>query len=99
MSGKTAWQGVQLRLCGGIDKIWSFVVWLQALSDEFPRSDWVVCQAAIAHYNLRNFDEAQDLFEDLLDRDPHRIEVQSALVMSLLWSLHGRAPPKDDYLS
>jgi hypothetical protein len=31
--------------------------------------------AASAHYNLRNFDEAQELFEDLLERDPHRIEV------------------------
>lgn len=60
----------------GWTQMWSCIVWSQALSDEFPRSDWVVCQAATAHYNLRNFDEAQDLFEDLLDRDPHRIEVQ-----------------------
>lgn len=50
---------------------------MQALSEQFPRSDWIVCQAAIAHYNLRNFDEAEDLFQDLLERDPHRIEVRA----------------------
>jgi anaphase-promoting complex subunit 8 len=74
--GGPAWQGVQMRVCGRW-RVFSCIVWSQALSDEFPRSDWVVCQAATAHYNLRNFDEAQDLFEDLLDRDPHRIEVQA----------------------
>ncbi|KAK9814160.1 hypothetical protein WJX72_001350 [[Myrmecia] bisecta] len=47
---------------------------LQTLEQQFPRSDWVVAQAATAQYNLRNFDEAQDLFEVLLERDPHRIE-------------------------
>ena len=52
---------------------------VQALSEQFPRSDWIVCQAAIAHYNLRNFDEAEDLFQDLLERDPHRIEVHAPI--------------------
>ena len=33
--------------------------------------------AAGAQYNLRNFDEAQELFEDLLERDPHRIEARA----------------------
>ena len=32
-------------------------------------------QAATTQYHLRNFDAAEDLFEDLLNRDPHRIEV------------------------
>ena len=48
----------------------------QTLAAVFPRSDWVVMQAATAQYNLRNFDEAQELFEGLLERDPHRIEVK-----------------------
>ncbi|KAI3429609.1 hypothetical protein D9Q98_005695 [Chlorella vulgaris] len=47
---------------------------LQALSSEFPRGDSVILLAALAHYNLQNFDEAQELFEELLGRDPHRIE-------------------------
>jgi anaphase-promoting complex subunit 8 len=47
---------------------------LQALSSEFPRSDAVIQLAALAHYNLQNFDEAQELFEELLQRDPYRIE-------------------------
>ena len=48
---------------------------LQTLSQQFPESDWIVAQAAVAQYNLRNFDDAQELFEDLIERDPHRIEV------------------------
>ena len=34
-------------------------------------------QAATAQYNLRNFDEAQALFEELRRRDPDRLEVCS----------------------
>ena len=33
----------------------------------FPGSDWVAASAALAHYNMRNFDEAQALYEDLQD--------------------------------
>ena len=47
----------------------------QGLSDEFLRGEAVILLAALAHYNLQNFDEAQELFEGLLLRDPHRIEV------------------------
>lgn len=47
---------------------------LQTLSQQFPESDWIVGQAAVAQYNLRNFDDAQELFEDLIERDPHRVE-------------------------
>lgn len=50
-------------------------LFLQTLSQSFPESDWIVAQAAMAQYNLRNFDDAQELFEDLIERDPHRIEV------------------------
>lgn len=49
---------------------------VQTLSQQFPESDWIVAQAAVAQYNLRNFDGAQELFEDLIERDPHRVEVK-----------------------
>lgn len=49
--------------------------WLEELAPRFPASDVLVQLAAEAHYNLQNFDEAQALFEDLLARDPHRLEV------------------------
>ena len=51
---------------------------LQDLTAEFPDSDWISGTAAMAQYNLRNFDEAQELYEDLLERDPHRIDVSIA---------------------
>jgi hypothetical protein len=41
----------------------------------FPGSDWVTSSAALAHYNCRNFDTAQALYEDLLERDPWRLQV------------------------
>ena len=50
---------------------------LQDLTPEFPDSDWISATAALAQYNLRNFDEAQELYEDLLERDPHRIDVSA----------------------
>ena len=49
---------------------------VQGLVEAFPGSQWLVSQAALAQYNLRNFDEAQALLEDVLARDPHRIEVR-----------------------
>lgn len=48
---------------------------LQELSGLFPNSEWVLGQAAVAQYNLRNFDMAQSLFEELRLRDPYRTEV------------------------
>jgi anaphase-promoting complex subunit 8 len=47
---------------------------LALLNAAFPSSRWVAAAAASAHYGMRNFDEAQALFEDLLERDPHRVE-------------------------
>lgn len=41
----------------------------------FPNSEWVLGQAAVAQYNLRNFDVAQSFFEELRLRDPYRTEV------------------------
>lgn len=60
---------------------------MQSLAQQFPESDWVVAQAAVAQYNLRNFDGAQELFEDLIERDPHRVEVFCLTTHpSLAWS-------------
>ena len=56
---------------------------LQDLTAEFPDSDWISATAALAQYNLRNFDEAQELYEDLLERDPHRIDVSAPSHMNL----------------
>ena len=61
---------------------------VQALSEQFPRSDWIVAQAATAQYSLRNFDDAQELFEDLLERDPERVEVSTALCCGFQGGLH-----------
>lgn len=49
---------------------------MQDLADLFPASDWVLSQTATAQYQLRNFDMAQALFEELRQRDPNRIEVR-----------------------
>jgi anaphase-promoting complex subunit 8 len=46
----------------------------QSLYMLFPRSDYILAQTATAHYNLREFDEAERLFEELLRSDPYRIE-------------------------
>lgn len=51
---------------------------LRALSDAFPASQPLLLAAAVAHNNLHNYDEAQGLFEDLLARDPHRVEGMDA---------------------
>ncbi|GBF90303.1 anaphase-promoting complex subunit 8 [Raphidocelis subcapitata] len=51
---------------------------LQVVNQLFPGSDWVTAAAAAAHYSMRNFEEAQRLYEDLLARDPHRIEGMDA---------------------
>eukprot|EP00884_Botryococcus_braunii_P015299 jgi/Botrbrau1/2452/Bobra.0226s0011.1 len=47
---------------------------LKVVMAGFPNSDWGLTALATAHYNLRNFDESEELFETLLSRDPHRIE-------------------------
>ncbi|EFJ14516.1 hypothetical protein SELMODRAFT_268860 [Selaginella moellendorffii] len=46
----------------------------RSLHAMFPVSDYVLAQTATAHYNLREFDEAEGLFEELLRTDPYRIE-------------------------
>jgi hypothetical protein len=49
----------------------------------FPNSEWVLGQAAVAQYNLRNFDVAQSFFEELRLRDPYRTEVRALLELVL----------------
>lgn len=46
----------------------------QSLYLLFPGSDHILAQTAVAHYNLREFDDAERLFEELLRVDPYRIE-------------------------
>ena len=48
---------------------WSICVWFPLCCCRY-----VLAQAATAHYNLRQFDEAQSLFETLHKKSPHRIE-------------------------
>jgi len=38
-----------------------------------------MAQKAIAYYNLREFDTAEELFETLNKKDPYRLEVQHSL--------------------
>eukprot|EP00897_Mesotaenium_endlicherianum_P009716 jgi/Mesen1/8773/ME000524S08071 len=45
-----------------------------ALRALFPRSELVLAATATVHYNLRDFDEAQALFERLLAADPYRVD-------------------------
>ena len=71
----------------GLDSVSIFVL-PQALSVAFPRSEWVIMQAATAHYHLRNFDEAQEFFESLLERDPHRIEACAFCDRSIVTPWH-----------
>ena len=52
---------------------------LQALAADFPDADFVLSSAASAHYNLQNFEEAEELYAELLKRDPHRVEGMDTL--------------------
>jgi len=47
---------------------------LEGLQVHFPRSDHVKAQLATAKYNLRLFDEAQQMFQELRESSPHRME-------------------------
>ncbi|MCO5606730.1 hypothetical protein L7F22_060920 [Adiantum nelumboides] len=46
----------------------------RSLHAVFQNSDYILCQIATAHYNLREFDNAERLFEELLQTDPYRME-------------------------
>lgn len=58
----------------------------------------MTCAAAAAHYNMRNFDEAQRLYEDLLGRDPHRVEVSGHKVFAYCSVLRGRVASNRDFM-
>jgi anaphase-promoting complex subunit 8 len=47
---------------------------LRSLAVRFPSADSLLLNAALAHSNMQNYDEAQQLFEGLLESNPHRIE-------------------------
>ena len=47
---------------------------LELLSKLFQRSDVLVRSVAIAYNNIQMYNEAQEMFEELLSRDPHRID-------------------------
>ncbi|KAI1298576.1 Anaphase-promoting complex subunit 23 [Mortierella claussenii] len=49
-------------------------VWLEELSDAFPRSAYVKCERAIALYHARDFPEAAKAFEELIKENPHRLD-------------------------
>ena len=44
------------------------------LQDLFPESHYIVSQMALAHYNMRDFTEAQEAFERILQHDPFRLD-------------------------
>ena len=46
----------------------------EAILQDFPASPYVKCQFALAKYNLREFDEAQQQFEILTAEDPCRLD-------------------------
>ena len=46
----------------------------EAILQDFPASPYVKCQFALAKYNLREFDEAQQQFESLTAEDPCRLD-------------------------
>jgi len=45
--------------------------WLSAI---FPRSNYIKSRIAVAHYDLKDFDEAAQGFEDVLESDPYRLD-------------------------
>ena len=53
-----------------LDAMNQFVV----VASTFPRSASILTKCAIAQYNLREFDEAEEMFERVIQVDPHRIE-------------------------
>ena len=44
------------------------------LEEIFPQSLWVGANLALAHYNMRDLDAAQETFESVREADPHRME-------------------------
>ncbi|GMI09253.1 hypothetical protein TrRE_jg10707 [Triparma retinervis] len=47
---------------------------IERLQSTFPNSNALQSQTALAHYNLRDFDRAQECYVDLVEADPYRLE-------------------------
>jgi anaphase-promoting complex subunit 8 len=47
---------------------------LTGMEAKFPQSTFVLAQQAMCHYNARQFDEAEELFEELREIDPYRLD-------------------------
>lgn len=47
---------------------------LSQVSDYFPGSAFLKTQRALLHYHAKDFDEAEQIFSNLLISDPHRID-------------------------
>ena len=45
-----------------------------SLGSEFPNSKLLLGHMAEAHYNLREFDEAQEIYKDIREIDPYRVD-------------------------
>ena len=46
----------------------------ERLNSLFPNSIYILSQKAIAYYNLREFDTTEQLFEEIQEKEPYRIE-------------------------
>eukprot|EP00742_Colponemidia_sp_Colp-10_P007638 GILJ01008232.1.p1 GENE.GILJ01008232.1~~GILJ01008232.1.p1 ORF type:complete len:550 (-),score=76.95 GILJ01008232.1:140-1789(-) len=46
----------------------------EEMNSVFPTSTHVLAQTAIAHYNLREFDDSKEVFESIRKLDPYRLE-------------------------
>ena len=47
---------------------------MESLSLQFNNSADLKAQTALAHYNLRDFDRAQEEYVELVEKDPYRLE-------------------------
>ena len=45
-----------------------------SLKSRFGESSHLTTQMALVNYNMRRFDDAQELFEHLIEEDPHRLD-------------------------
>ncbi len=47
---------------------------IRSLTEDFPASSNLLAQTATAHYNARDYDQAQRTFEELREVDPYRLD-------------------------
>lgn len=47
---------------------------LMSLEEHFPQSSYLLAQQALTSYHIRDFDQSQEQFQRLAERDPHRME-------------------------